>query len=329
MFLKLQNERNNVWAFDLVWLLKCWLTGLSSPPSPWKERPWMKREGNRSRWRQEREEANSQNDICNKFIPKPSAMQLLISLYLSLLWHPLSRSSHHQWCWLCLQRRKAGYQKQASGTVLSDDSQSLSLSLSLTRRDGGIPIAQCTNKQIFFFLVVLLLGFFFFCLASAWLCVCLSAFPWLGFHSLIFRLGALQTQATVAYSQYVPLYNLRHSVFALRVRDDGSGGGGKESIASLAGGKLEIQLTMHLSLSLSLCCVDLMWARQLRWDDVVMCSSFWIITALVSKETSFFFVFFVFLVLQSVSLLFSMVFCILLPPPVTSENLTRGFFSCH
>jgi hypothetical protein len=30
--------------------------------------------------------------------------------------------------------------------------------------------------------------------------------------------------------------------------------GGKESIASLAGGKLEIQFTMHLSLSLSVLC---------------------------------------------------------------------------
>ncbi len=81
--------------------------------------------------------------------------------------------------------------------------------------------------------------------------MCLSvSIPMTGFSFAYLPARGPANAATVAYSQYVPLYNLRHSVFALRVRNDGSGGEGKESIASLAGGKLEIQLTMHLSLSI-------------------------------------------------------------------------------
>jgi hypothetical protein len=110
----------------------------------------------------------------------------------------------------------------------------------------------------------LLLGFFFFW-ASAWLCVCLSAFPWLGFHSLSFRLGALQTQR--------PLHTLNtcrcticgipylHYVYVMT----GVAEGGQESIDSLAGGKLEIQLTMHLSLSI--CAVWISCAQD-SWDGM-------------------------------------------------------------
>jgi hypothetical protein len=128
------------------------------------------------------EEANSQNDICNKFIPKSSAMQLLISLYLSLLWHPLSRSSHHQWCWLWLQRRKAGYQKQASGAVLSDDSQSLSLSLSHAPRWRNPHCPMHKQTDLFIFPCCFVVGFFFFFFFSFSLAVCLSvSIPMTGF----------------------------------------------------------------------------------------------------------------------------------------------------
>jgi hypothetical protein len=133
---------------------------------------------------------------------------------------------------------------------------SLSLSLSRTRRDGGIPIAQCRNKQIYFFPVVLLLGFFFFFffLASAWLCVCLSAFPWLGFHSLIFRLGALQTQR--------PLHTLNtcrcticgipylHYVYVMTGVAEGGAGINRQS-----SWRETRDSTHHASLSLSICAV--------------------------------------------------------------------------
>jgi hypothetical protein len=211
-------------------------------------------------------QANSQDDICNKFIPKPSAMQLLISLYLSLLWHPLSRSSHHQWCWLWLQRRKAGYQKQASGPVLSDDSQSLSLSR--TRRDGGIPIARCTNKQIFFFPVVLLLGFFFFCFSLA---VCVSvSIPMTGFSF------AYLPARGPANAGNRCILSIRAAVqfAAFRIRTTCTWSrewrrGGKESIASLAGGKLEIQLTMHLSLCV-LCRSHVSKTAEMGWRRDVL-----------------------------------------------------------
>ncbi len=58
--------------------------------------------------------------------------------------------------------------------------------------------------------------------------VCLSvSIPMTGFSFAYLPARGPANTVTVAYSQYVPLYNLRHSVFALRVRDDGSGGGGK------------------------------------------------------------------------------------------------------
>ncbi len=57
--------------------------------------------------------------------------------------------------------------------------------------------------------------------------MCLSvSIPMTGFSFAYLPARGPANAATVAYSQYVPLYNLRHSVFALRVRDDGSGGGG-------------------------------------------------------------------------------------------------------
>jgi hypothetical protein len=84
---------------------------------------------------------------------------------------------------------------------------------------------------------------------------------------------------------------------------------------------------MHLSLSLSvLCRSHVSKTAEMGWRRDVL---IFLNHHGASFERNEFFLCFFFLVLQSVTLLFSMVFCILPPPPVTSENLTRGFFSGH
>lgn len=169
---------------------------------------------------------------------------------------------------------------------------SISLSLACAAMEES-PLPNAQTNRFFFPLLFCcwVFCFFFFCFSLA---VCLSvSIPMTGF-----SFAYLPARGPANAGDRCIL-SIRAAVqfAAFRIRTTCTWSrewrrGGKESIASLAGGKLEIQLTIHRSLSLSLCGVDLMWARQLRWDDVVMCSSFWIITALVSKETSFFLFFF-------------------------------------
>jgi hypothetical protein len=40
MFFELQNKRNNLWEFNLIWVLNCSLTNLSIVRHPWDARAW-------------------------------------------------------------------------------------------------------------------------------------------------------------------------------------------------------------------------------------------------------------------------------------------------
>ncbi len=132
-------------------------------------------------------------------------------------------------------------------------SLSLSLSHAPRWRNPHCPMQKQTDL---FFPCCFVVGvfFFFFFLASAWLCVCLSAFPWLGFHSLIFRLGALQTQR--------PLHTLNtcrcticgipylHYVYVMTGVAEGGAGINRQS-----SWRETRDSTHHASLSLSICAV--------------------------------------------------------------------------
>lgn len=89
------------------------------------------------------------------------------------------------------------------------------------------PLPNAETNRFIFSLLFCCWGYFLFFFSGFRLAVCLSvSIPMTGFSFAYLPARGPANAATVAYSQYVPLYNLRHSVFALRVRDDGSGGGG-------------------------------------------------------------------------------------------------------
>lgn len=150
------------------------------------------------------------------------------------------------------------------------------------------PLPNAQTNRFFFSPVLLLLGFFFFSLPLGCVSVCQHSHDWV-FIRLASGSGPCKRsdRCILSIRAAVQFAAFRICTTCTWWREWRRGAG----INRQSSWRETRDSTHHASLSLYLCCVDLMCARQLRWDDVVMCSSFWIITALVSKETSFFFFF--------------------------------------